>query len=68
MNIVKYTYDNFTINSIFRPEAFIKKKHALQYQLHSHCFTILYLFILLIRVNQVQRSFGHQVNSDSDLV
>ena len=27
------TYDNFTLNiSIFRPKAFIKKKHALQYQ------------------------------------
>ena len=36
------TYDNFTINSIFRPKSFIKKKHALQYQLHSLCFTILY--------------------------
>ena len=24
------TYDNFTLNSIFRPEAFIKKEHALK--------------------------------------
>ena len=38
------TYDNFTLNSIFRPKVFIKKKHALQYQLHSLCSTILYLF------------------------
>ena len=30
------TYDNFTLNSIFRPYAFFKKKHALQYHLLSH--------------------------------
>ena len=34
------TYDNFTLNSIFRPE-----KYALQYQLHSLCSTILYLLL-----------------------
>ena len=34
------TYDNF--NSIFRPNAFIKKIYALQYQLHSLCSTTLY--------------------------
>ena len=36
------SYDNSTLNSIFRPNAFIKKKHALQYQLHSLLSTILY--------------------------
>ena len=41
------TYDNLTLNSIFRPKAFIKKKHALQYQLHSLCSSILYLFLLV---------------------
>ena len=30
-------YDQFTLSSIFRPKAFIKKKHAFQYQLHSLC-------------------------------
>ena len=39
--------DNFTLNSIFWPKAFIKKKHAIQYQLHSLCSTILNLFILM---------------------
>ena len=29
------TYDNFTRNSIFRPKAFNREKHPLQYQLHS---------------------------------
>ena len=36
------TYDNFTLNSIFWPMAFIKKKHALQYQLQCLCSTILF--------------------------
>ena len=31
-----YIFDNFTLNSMFLPDAFIKKKHALQYQLLSH--------------------------------
>ena len=31
-NVKLNTYDNFTLNSLFRPKAFIKKKHALQYQ------------------------------------
>ena len=50
--IYLFTFDNFTLNSIFGPEAFIKKKHALQYQLHSHCSTILYLFILISKFNK----------------
>ena len=39
------TYDNFTLNSIFRPLS--RKTHALQYQLHSLCSTILYLFLFM---------------------
>ena len=26
--VLRNAYDNFTLNSIFRPKAFIKKKHA----------------------------------------
>ena len=41
-------YDKFTLNSIYRAKAFIKNKHALQYQVHSLCSTILYLFLLML--------------------
>ena len=53
-------YDNFTLSSIFRPKAFIKKKHALQYQLHSLCSTILHLFLLMcIDVSIEKNIWGH---------
>ena len=39
--LIIITYDNFTLNSIFWPKTFIKKKHALKYQLHNLCSTII---------------------------
>ena len=33
-----YTYDNFTLYSMFRPKAFMKKKHALQYHFRIKAF------------------------------
>ena len=44
------TYDNFTLNSIFRPKALIKKKHALPLALKKHCF---------IFVSKKLRYFGY---------
>ena len=38
------TYDKFTLFQYFGQRPFSRKKHALEYQLHSLCSTILNLF------------------------
>ena len=57
------TYDTFTLNAIFQPNAFIKKKHALQYQIHSLCSTILYLHTFRKELSKSQKSMKMFVRS-----